>query len=159
MKIDTQNDTIKIYDFNAEECFRIARKLESESISLYQDIKAKIRDADIAKAIDHLISEELCHMAYCEQALIGLGVDEIDAEHLVEIVDTGVVSPLAEADVERVLCNRNEAVRLGISLEKRAIAFYESILAETHNPEGREALEKIIEQERGHRDRLQALVS
>jgi len=57
-----------------------------------------------------------------------------------------------------VLCNRTEAVKLGISLEKRAIAFYESILAETENEQGREAIGKMIAEEQGHRDRLQALL-
>lgn len=159
MKIDTQEDTIKIYDFNAEECFRIARRLENESLELYQGIKAAIKDADIAAALDILITEELCHLAYCEKALIDMGVDDINAEHLVEVVDTGVVTPLAQADIERVLCNRQEALKLGVALEKRAIAFYESILAETSNEQGRIALGNIIEQERGHRARLQALIS
>lgn len=159
MKIDTNGDTISISDFNAQECYLIARKMESESISFYENVKARIEDPKIAEVIDHLIGEERCHMAFCENALSDLGAAEVDAEHIVEVVDTGVVSPLADADIEKVLCNRTEAIRLGISLEKRAIAFYESILDKTENREGREALEKIIAEEKGHKARLQDLIN
>lgn len=159
MKVDYSGDQIRFYDFNAEESYRIARKLEEESIALYASIVDKLSDHKIRDAVDLLLKEERCHKHAIDEQLSRLGADDHDVEHVTDIIDSGVVTPLEQADIEKVLCNSVEAVRLGISLENRAIRFYNAILENTADPEGRAAIENIIAQENDHRSRLEALIA
>lgn len=157
MKVDISGDSIKIFDFNARESLEIARRLEAESVDFYKGLRKKV-DGAVGKVIDVLIEEEKRHLAYFENVIEKLGPEETETD-LVEIVDSGVVSPFRDAgNIEEVLCNRDEAVKLGLAIEKRAVAFYEQLLSNTHDETGRIALEKIIEEEKSHEESLRAML-
>ena len=158
MKIDTSGDQIRIYDFNAEESYRIARRMEQESLRFYEAVAEKLPDNGIRVVVNQLIEEERAHVKRFDAELERLGVEDIEAEHVVDVVDSGVVTPLAQAELEKVLCNPGEAVNMGVSLENRAIRFYTALLDNTDNAAGRAALEAIIAEEQSHRDRLAKLL-
>jgi rubrerythrin len=57
-----------------------------------------------------------------------------------------------------ILCTPQEAVRLGISVEKRSILFYNQILKNTRDKSGRIALENLIKQEQDHVRKLESFL-
>ena len=60
--------------------------------------------------------------------------------------------------VTNILCNPQEAIRLGMSTEKRSIAFYSELLASTQDDSGKSALEELIREEQEHLDKLKGLL-
>ena len=158
MKIDVSGDEIKIYDFDAQECFRIARKLEEESIGFYKGLLEKLPQAKngIKDVIGKMLQEEELHLAFFRD-LLEKYHDSDDSDMLEEMVDSKVISPLSRANLEEVLCNREEAIKLGLAVEKRSVEFYEKLLENTEDRAGREALQKIISEEIRHSERLFAL--
>lgn len=159
MQIDYAQEEIKISDFNAHECFRIARKIELESVALYRKLAEKLAGSPIGKTIETLLEEERAHLRTVETLLEKTEREPRDGDLLVDYMDSHVVSPLYEQDdLDAILCNRAEAIRLGLSVEKRALAFYTALLESTTDPGGREALEGIIEEERKHAERLRGLM-
>jgi rubrerythrin len=159
MKIDYSGEEIRFYNFNAGESYRIARKLEQESIALYESIIGKLPDNDVRDAVALLLEEERSHKQAIDEQLYRLCGDDDDVERVLDVIDSGVVTPLAQAEIEKALCSRTEALRLGVSLEKRAIHFYHAILDNTIDPEGRAAIENILSQEYEHKSRLNALIA
>lgn len=159
MRLKFDGNEIKIYDFNALESFRIARKIEKEGIALYNKLKEAIPENGVRKVVDALLEEEKSHVEVFEREVEARGGISDDEESLVDVLDSKVVSPLYETEgLDKVLCDRTEAIRLGLAVEHRAIAFYRSILENTGIEEGREALEKIIAEETKHAERLEALM-
>jgi rubrerythrin len=60
--------------------------------------------------------------------------------------------------IANILCNPQEALRLGISTEKRSIAFYTELLTSTQDDSGKSALEELIREEQEHLDKLKGLL-
>jgi rubrerythrin len=109
-----------------------------------------------------LISDEKEHLRLFEEKIEELCrerkvVDEEDT--LADIVDSRVMDILKDSTmIANILCDPQEALRVGISAEKRSIAFYEHLLQSTRNGSGRAALGEIIKQESEHLDKLKGLL-
>jgi rubrerythrin len=162
MKVDFSNDEIKVYDFDELEAYRVARKLERDGAYYYSRLREETPDPEIREVIDMLISDEKEHLRLFEEKIEELCrerkvIDEEDT--LADIVDSRVMDILKDSTmIANILCDPQEALRVGISAEKRSIAFYEHLLQNTRNGSGRAALGEIIKQESEHLDKLKGLL-
>lgn len=162
MKVDFSGDEIKIYDFDELEAYRVARKLERDGVYYYTRMKEEVLKPEIREVVEMLISDERRHLGLFEEKVEELchEQDVVDEdETLADIVDSGVMDVLADSEqVGNILCNPQEALRLGISVEKRSIAFYGEILQATRDEAGRTAIEELIKEEEDHLSKLTGLL-
>lgn len=162
MKVDFSDDEIRIYDFDELEAYRIARKLERDGVYYYSRMREEVLKPEICEVVDMLIGDEKGHLELFEEKIEELCrernvLDENDT--LADIVDSRVMDILKDSkQVANILCNPQEALRLGISAEKRSIAFYNELLRNTRSESGRAALGEIIKEESEHLDKLKGLL-
>lgn len=162
MKVDFSGDEIMIYDFDELEAYRAARKLERDGVYYYSRMKDEIANPEIRDVVEMLIVDEKQHLNMFDEK-----VQEIcrerkvldEDETLADIVDSRVMDILTDSEqVGNILCSPQEALRLGISVEKRSIAFYSQLLRNTRDESGRAAIEELIGEEREHLDKLTGLL-
>ncbi len=162
MKVDFSGDEIKIYDFDELEAYRIARKIEQDGIYYYSRMKDEVLKPQIRDVVEMLLSDERSHLNMFEDKVEELarkrGVAD-EGETLADIVDSNVMAVLQDPErVADVLCNPQEAVRLGISVENRSIEFYNEILENVTDESGRRAIADLIREEENHRKKLEGLL-
>jgi rubrerythrin len=162
MKVDFSGDEIQIYDFDELESYRVARKMEEDGIYYYSRVKDEVLRPEIRNVIEMLIADEKKHLGLFQDKIDELAkerqiIDEGDT--LTDIVDSKVMDVLKDsARVADILCNPQEAVRLGLAVESRSVAFYERILENTEDKRGRAALEQLIQEEKEHISKLKGLL-
>lgn len=162
MKVDFSGDEIRIFDFDQLEAYRIARKMEEDGIYYYSRMKEETLKPEIRDVVEMLLADERNHLRLFEQKVEELaqerGIPD-EGEDLVDIVDSKVMDVLKESGrVADILCNPQEAIRLGISVEQRSIAFYQRMLEHTRDTSGKAALKDLIEEERDHIRKLEGLL-
>jgi rubrerythrin len=162
MKVDFSGDEIRIYDFDELEAYRIARKLEEDGIYYYSRMKEEMLKPEIRNVIEMLLKDERTHLDLFERRIEELATkhDVVDeGETLADIVDSRVMDVLGDSkQVADILCNPQEAIRLGISVEKRSIAFYGQILQSTQDKTGKATIKGLIEQEKEHLSKLEGFL-
>lgn len=162
MRVDFSGDEIKIFDFDEVEAYKIARKMEQDGIYYYSRMKEEALKPEIRDVIEMLLADEREHLRLFEEK-----VDELSRRHqapdegedLVDIVDSRVMDVLKDSkQIADILCDPQEALRLGIQIERRSIAFYDEILQTTRDESGRESLKDLIDEEREHVKKLEGLL-
>lgn len=162
MKVDFSTDEIKVFDFDELEAYRIARKMERDGVYYYTRMREEIQQPKIREVVDMLIVDEKKHLSLFEDK-----IEEIchelevidDDETIADIIDSGTLDILKDSEqVANILCNPQEALKLGISAEKRSISFYSELLQNTQDDSGRAALRGIIAEEEEHLDKLKGLL-
>jgi rubrerythrin len=78
-----------------------------------------------------------------------------DGEGVLDVVDDGVYTlPKSEA----LATDLDEAIQLGINIEKRSLSFYLEIVKHTKSEEGKNVLKIIIGEEKNHWEELKRLI-
>jgi len=162
MKIDFSGDEIKIYDFDELEAYRIACKMEADGIYFYSRMLEEMLKPQMIEVLELLLGEERNHLKHFEEKLEEVepkyDVEE-EGETLADIVDSKVFDILHDPErVADILCTPQEAVRMGIEVEKRSIAFYRQILKNTSDRTGQTTLQKLVQEEQAHLKRLEGLL-
>ena len=162
MKVDFSGDEMKIYDFDELEAFRIARKIEADGIYYYSRMLDEMLKPQIIETVELLLHDERNHLTLFDGKVEDLSrmrnvIDE--GETLADIVDSKVFDILQDSElVADVLCTPQEAIRLGVEVEKRSIMFYNQILKNIQDKTGKAALETIIKEEQDHLKKLESLL-
>ncbi len=162
MKVDFSGDEIQIFDFDELEAYRIARKMEEDGVYYYSRMKEEALKPQIREVLEMLIKDERKHVSLFERKVEELArkhnvLDE--EETLTDIVDSKVMDILKDPKlVADILCNPQEALKLGISVERRSISFYNEILQNTQDKTGRAAINELIGEEQEHLEKLLALL-
>jgi rubrerythrin len=162
MKVDFSKDEIKVFDFDELEAYRIARKMERDGVHYYTRLAEQTLKPRIREVVEMLIADEKKHLSLFEGRITEL-CHELDVfdedESLADIIDSRALDILKDSEeVAGILCNPQEALRLGISAEKRSIAFYNELIRNTSDESGRVALTAIIAEEEEHLDKLKGLL-
>lgn len=157
MRVKGIDGEIQIYDFNAQEAFRIAHKLEEEGISFYKKLLDTVKDSKVKEVLIYLLTEEKDHLQLFEKMLESEAPEALDngGEDILDILDAGV---FALPKDEVLATDLDKAIKLGIIIEKRSLAFYLEILKYTDSEEGKNALRKIIKEEKKHWDELKRFI-
>jgi rubrerythrin len=157
MKVRSTDEGIQIYDFNAAEALKIARKLEREGIKFYKEFLETVEDPKVKEVLLYLLDEEMEHLKLFEKMLEREDPESLDddGEGVLDVVDDGVYTlPKSEA----LATDLDEAIQLGINIEKRSLSFYLEIVKHTKSEEGRNVLKIIIEEEKNHWEELKRLI-
>ena len=158
MKIKDNGEEIQIYDFNVLEAFKIARKLEREGISFYKKLTEAAKDPKVKEVLKYLLDEEEEHLQIFERMIEGEDPDSLDdsGEDVTDIVETGVFA--MPDNNEELTADMDKALELGITIERKSLAFYLEVLKHTESEEGKNALKKVIGEEEKHWEELKRLV-
>jgi rubrerythrin len=153
MKIKDTGEGIKIYDFNTVEALKIARKLEKEGIRFYETLLEKTENPTVKEAFRYLRDEETDHLRLFEKLLEREDSDALDddGEDMLDSIDDGV---FALPQGEDWAADFDTALKLGIAVEKRSLAFYLEVVKYTESEEGKKTLKNIIAEERKHWEEL-----
>ena len=156
MKVKDTGSGIQIYDFTAAEAYAIACTLEREGIRFYQLLMEKTADPQARQIVNYLLNSETEHLRIFEKLLENEEDEdsEDDEDDLIGSVDNGV---FAVPDSEVHAADFERALELGIIVEKRSLAFYLEVAKHTASREGKDALRKVIEEERQHWEELKKL--
>jgi len=156
MKIKSTGEEIQIYDFNPKEALKVARKLESEGISFYKNLLKTVKDPGVKEVLNYLLEEEKDHLQLFEEMLEDEDPESLDnsGEDILDILDTGVFTLPRD---EELTADLDKALQLGINIEKRSLAFYLEMVKHTESEEGKDALKKIIGEEKKHWEELKRL--
>jgi len=158
MKIKDLGEEIQIHDFNANEAFKLAHKLESEGINFYRKLLDAAKDPKVKEVVRYLLEEENDHLQLFAKMIEHEDPEAFDdaGEDILDILDTGVfVLP----QDEEFPSDLDKALQLGINIEKRSLKFYLEIIKHTDNEVGKAALKKIIDEEKKHWEELKKLIS
>lgn len=162
MKVDFSKDEIKIFDFDELEAYRIARKLEKDGVYFYTRLMEEISTPEIRDVVEMLISDEKKHLSVFEGKIENLCHEQKvldEDETLADILDSHVMDIMKDSEqIANILCDPQEAFKLGISTEKRSISFYSGLLQNTSDESGRDAIAQIIREEEEHLDKLMGLL-
>jgi rubrerythrin len=156
MKIKDTGEGIQLYDFNAVESYKIARKLENEGIRFYTKLLSVLKDPKVREVLIYLLDEEREHLALFEKMLLKESPEALDEreDEIIDLMDTGV---FAFPGGEEVPSDLDQALQLGITIEKKSLAFYLELLKYTVNEEGKSTLTRIISEEKKHWEELKKL--
>jgi len=162
MKIDFSGDEAVIHDFNDLEAYRIARKMEADGIYYYSRMLDEIFKPKIVEVLELLIRDERNHFNLFQEKVeeLAKAYDVPDeGETLADIIDSKVFAVLQDPQrVADIVCSPQEALRLGIEMEKRSIAFYQRILKDARDKVALAALQNIIKEEQEHMQKLEGLL-
>ena len=108
--------------------------------------------------IVYLLEEEEEHIRIFEKLIDKKDADALDnrEDDVLSIVDTEVFALPGDATSVEDL---DKAIQLGINIEKRSLAFYLEIAKHTESEQGRNALKKIIGEEKKHWEELKKLAA
>ena len=150
MKVKAAGEEIQIYDFNPVEALKIARKLEREGINFYGNLLKKAEDPKVKEALDYLRGQEEDHLKIFEKLIEREdpeAADEDDEDNVFDCVDDGVFLLPKEKDLA---ADFDSALELGVTIEKRSLAFYLELVKHTESEDGKNTINKIIEEEKKH---------
>lgn len=158
MKVKATGEVIQIYDFNPVEALKIARKLEREGINFYGNLLQKAEDPKVKEALGYLKGQEEDHLRIFEKLLEREdpeAPDEDDEDDVFDCVDDGVFLLPREKDFA---ADFDSALELGVTIEKRSLAFYLELVKHTESNDGKKTINKIIEEEKKHWEELKKLI-
>jgi len=156
MKVRDTVNGIQIYEFSAVEAYKIARKIEREGVRFYQLLMEKTADVGVKEMLTYLRDAEEEHLKLFEHLLEGAEREAGSSEEddLLDSVDDTIFS-VTENEVSAA--DFKKALQLGIIIEKRSLAFYLEVEKYTESSEGKNALRKVIDEERKHWEHLKQL--
>ena len=146
--------------FNDVEAAKIAVNMERNGLDFYKQMAAKTQDANVRKVFEQLAADETEHIGIFEELhekLLAeprrasyLDNEELDA-YMQRLVSSHVFGD--EGSVARLAAQTEtdiEALGVGMRAERDTMLFYHELLSNTDSAAAREAIERIIDEERRH---------
>ena len=163
MHIDEKDGKLVVSDFDELEAFKIACKIESDGIRFYKLLAEKIADDRINAAISFLLDQEEKHLntfdSYLEQ-IKKIKEDMFEEDDLLTSIDYEVFWPYQRINnLDEIIDEPSKALRLGIIIEENAIRFYEACRELVSEPDTKNALSLIAEEEYKHKELLENILS
>ena len=157
MKVKDTGEGLQIYDFNPVEALKIACKLEREGIKFYGKLLAKADDPKVKEALAFLKGQEEEHLRIFEKLLSREDAEAVDddGDDMFDNVDDGVFLLPQEEDLA---ADFDYALEMGVTIEKKSLAFYLEVVKHTESEEGKNTIKKIIGEERKHWEELKRLL-
>lgn len=161
MKINLSGDEIQIYDFNELEAYKIGRHLEEEGIGFYKNLIKESDSDDLRDSINNMISDEKKHLELLQvkiDSVTAQSGDGFEEDSIEDFLSTNVFSHFKDIkDSKDIFQDRQKAIEFGIMVESRSILFYEAILKNTKDENGKKAIQVLINEEIEHLSKLRTL--
>jgi rubrerythrin len=145
---------------NEDEVYRVGMCIEEAGLDFYTKMAEKADDAATKRVFKRLARDEKQHLAFFEslelQTSRGMGsapveVDADTSKYVCSLVDGGIFADLGRMEsVARGKFNPEKALELALQVEKDAVLYYTEALAATKKRSTREALGRLVDEEKGH---------
>lgn len=165
MNIKRENGKIIIIDFNEVQVFSIAMKIEKEGIGVYNYLARESKKKELNDIFEYLYGQEKIHYGYFKERYDVLYQEAEESpvsksdQQLIDLMDLNIFPSYAE--MEKMLQaeeGTEEIIRTAIQVEQASIDFYSACLNETESPETKKELEKIIHEEKRHKEILESSI-
>jgi rubrerythrin len=161
MKILLDGDEIKLYDFNLLQAYKIAKHLEEQGIEFYETMLHAVRDDGLKEGLQFLLSQERDHLRLFDNKIAELSKtseDGFEGDDIADYMDSNVFTLFSEnEEVKNIVKDREKVIGLGKIIEKRSISFYEKCVENTNDQTVKTAFEGLVEIEKQHLRKLEAL--
>jgi rubrerythrin len=146
-------------DTRAAEAMKTAIEMEKSGHRFFLDAASKVRNEAGRKVFSRLAAEEINHLHIFSEIFSALtagtswqkAVAQIEPSKRVPYFDDAKKQFKAE-DLSVDL----DYLRKALDLERKAISFFEKAIAEAETPDAREVFRRILQEEQGHYDLIQA---
>ncbi len=145
---------------NEDEVYRVGMCIEEAGLEFYTKMAAKAGDPATKRVFRRLARDEERHLAFFESLELktagGMGSrpSEQDAEvsrYVCSLVDGGIFRDIAAMQkAAKGKFNPERALELALQVEKDAVLYYMEAHAANKKRRAREALSKLIDEEKGH---------
>ena len=156
---------------NEDEVYRVGMCIEQAGLDFYTRVAEKADSPETRRVFQRLAKDEKAHLAYFESMEIktagGMGAapadqDEDLSRYVCSIVDGGIFRSLSQMEkLGRMKFDPESALELALQVEKDAVLYYSEAHRANKKRAAREALERLIDEEKGHvvqiQKRLEAL--
>jgi len=156
---------------NEDEVYRVGMCIEQAGLDFYTRMAEKADSPETRRVFQRLAKDEKAHLAYFESMEIktagGMGAapadqDEDLSRYVCSIVDGGIFRSLSQMEkLGRMKFDPESALELALQVEKDAVLYYSEAHRANKKRAAREALERLIDEEKGHvvqiQKRLEAL--
>jgi len=161
MKILLDGDEIKLYDFNLLQAYKIAKHLEEQGIEFYAMMLDDVKDDGLKEGLQFLLSQEKEHLRLFDiriEELSKTSEDGFEGDDIADYMDSNVFTLFADnEEIKNIVKGREKVIGFGKIIEKRSISFYEKCVENTNDQEVKSAFEGLVEIERQHLKKLEAL--
>ncbi len=137
----------------------LAMEREKGGREFYLKAAAETRDPKGKEMFQWLADEELRHFQklYGQRRGLAEGGKWQKPGEAVKPIDKSEFPDIAEARGEvKVTAKERDALQMGINAEKESIELYRKAAEETADPDGREMFLRLVEEEKGHLELLEA---
>ena len=161
MRIEEKGGSFVIVDFDEADAYKIACKIEKDGMDFYKDLRDRSGDEKIKEAMEFLLKEERGHLKLFEELLSEIEREREDTseeDDLLDSLDYGVFQPYKNIEgLEAAVNEPKKALKLGIIIEEKSIKFYEACKGRLTSSKAIQKVTDIIREERGHKQKLEAL--
>ncbi len=160
--IKNEEGKIEIADFDIIQSYKIAVNLEKEGIKFYADILNSSDDNKITEGIKLLLEQEKEHLKFFETEMakeLKTRRDNFEEDDIVDYMDSGIFSAYnALKERSDILKSPFEVLGFGLMIENDSIAFYRTLRENTGDSRCIAALDRIINEENKHIERIDKLI-
>ncbi len=152
--------------YSGFEIIKIAIEEEKDGYKFYEKMMEKSLSPGVKKVFLRLKHEEEKHLVFLKNNLLPhfeknkvyIQDEEAVVAYLERLNKSGIFENREETEniIDKITTDL-EAIRLGIDLEKNAIAFYNNFFESIAQSEGKDALQKLIVEEKRHLEILRQL--
>jgi rubrerythrin len=145
---------------NEDEVYRVGMCIEQAGLDFYTKMAEKADDPQTKRVFQRLAKDEKAHLAFFESLEIktaggmGAGPADQDADlsrYVCSIVDGGIFRSLSQMEkLGRMKFDPESALELALQVEKDAVLYYSEAHRANKKRAAREALDRLIEEEKGH---------
>jgi len=150
MDIKLNDDgTIELGNFSALQSFKIACHLEKEGLAHYERAMETAEKDEVKELMALLKDEEAIHLAFFEGRIEALDEEDgFEGDDIATIVSSQLFDKALPSD----------PLLHGMAMEERSIEFYNALMKNTTDEEGKAALKQIIKEEVIHLQRLKVFI-
>jgi rubrerythrin len=162
MKYEIKDEKVVLSDFDPGEALRLAVYIEEEGAKFYDELMKRAQGKVIRNELGFLKKEETDHSKRFEKLYkkwCKCSMEELKEDALAFLAKGGIFGPIRKIHAEEILCDNAEALKLGATVKKRMIAFFNALLENADDAEVKKTLRKIIDEEKGHLDKLKILMA
>lgn len=146
------------------ELIRIAVLMEERGASYYSSLREKVSDPKIKEVLHRLAEDEKLHARQFIRILGGSSdlaaapISTATRDYLEALSGKGFFKDPSKREEAFVPQDRNQALALGIEAEKDSILFYHELYQELPPGEVRDAVSKLLREEKMHLVELRSII-
>jgi len=145
---------MKTAEMTVSDVTRMALAMEERGKNLYSWAARKFKDDEVVSMFKRLAEEEKDHAMVFRKLLelpdVREAVSADSNRYLVMLAGTGNVFPLHGEITDEQVKTPSDALAMGIQAEKDSILFYHEMYEQTQSKEVKQALSKLLEEEKIH---------